>query len=196
MWKIYTLGMLTGLFFLLIAGCAREPIKERPEADENTSDIPVTGTGLLVINEAVSSNNGTITDTDDDTPDWIEIYNPGNTAINLEGFGLSDDDANLLQWVFPNISLDAKQHLLVFASGKDLTALCVPSCLHTNFKISAGGETILLTQNDGTLLDRIETGELDTNVSVGRYPDGASDFYLFETPTPGTSNTSPTTPRN
>ncbi|MFY0601550.1 MAG: CotH kinase family protein [Cyclobacteriaceae bacterium] len=71
----------------------------------------------LVINEVMSSNASTLTDEDGHTPDWIELYNRGTEVINLEGLGLSDDKEN--RWVFPAFDLNANNHVLVYASGKD-----------------------------------------------------------------------------
>ncbi len=73
----------------------------------------------LVINEVMASNGATIRDEDGDTPDWIELYNSSQYAIDLNGFGLSDDSAAPFKWTFPPISLAPKQFLLVFASKKD-----------------------------------------------------------------------------
>jgi len=73
----------------------------------------------LFINEILSSNDKNITDNDGDNPDWLEIYNPQESAVNLEGFGLSDDDDEPMKWKFPNIYIPARGYLLVFASDKN-----------------------------------------------------------------------------
>ena len=39
--------------------------------------------GSLVINEFLASNNNNITDNFGEHEDWIEIYNPGNMAVNI-----------------------------------------------------------------------------------------------------------------
>ena len=46
------------------------------------------------LNEIVSSNS-IFYDEDGDTPDWIEIYNYGDEAVNFENWHLSDDINNL-----------------------------------------------------------------------------------------------------
>lgn len=74
---------------------------------------------LFRINEVMSSNNGVIADSDGDTSDWIEFYNSGNDAVNLNGYGLSDKKAELYQWTFPDFQLNPNEYLVVFASGKD-----------------------------------------------------------------------------
>lgn len=46
----------------------------------------------ILINEFLASNQTINADEDGDFEDWIELYNNGDEAVNLEGFGLSDDD--------------------------------------------------------------------------------------------------------
>jgi hypothetical protein len=39
----------------------------------------------------MSSNGSTLFDEDGDTPDWIELYNPGMVANDLGGYGITDN---------------------------------------------------------------------------------------------------------
>ncbi|MGE5395242.1 MAG: CotH kinase family protein [Candidatus Saccharibacteria bacterium] len=73
----------------------------------------------LRINEVMSSNGGLITDSDGDPSDWIELYNPGTTSVNLYGYGLSDNKGEPFKWVFPSFNVGPGKYLLVYASGKD-----------------------------------------------------------------------------
>ncbi|MBI4932171.1 MAG: CotH kinase family protein [Bacteroidetes bacterium] len=73
----------------------------------------------IVINEVCSKNNSIIKDEDGDFSDWLELFNSGATAINLNGYYLSDDFANLSQWQFPAITIQPQKYLVVFASGKN-----------------------------------------------------------------------------
>ncbi|MCK5783677.1 MAG: CotH kinase family protein, partial [Desulfobacterales bacterium] len=59
---------------------------------------------------------------------------------------------------------------------------------HTNFKLSVSGEEIGLFTNDGKLIDSIRYAEQISDISFGRYPDGAENWFFFDQPTPGTSN--------
>ena len=43
------------------------------------------------ISEIVAANNKTLKDEFGETPDWVELHNPGNTPANLLGWGLSDE---------------------------------------------------------------------------------------------------------
>lgn len=61
-------------------------------------------------------------------------------------------------------------------------------CLHTNFKVDSKGEIIYLTDNQGVILDEVNPGNLPNDVSYGRYPDGASNWYYYSKTTPGAPN--------
>ncbi|MFC1694334.1 CotH kinase family protein, partial [Candidatus Latescibacterota bacterium] len=76
-----------------------------------------------LINEVMSSNSSTIEDENGDYSDWIEIYNPGDSPVDLTGYGLSDRPDNQYKWVFPNCTLNPGEHKLIFASGKDRTKI-------------------------------------------------------------------------
>ena len=79
----------------------------------------------LVINEIMSSNTSAIFDEDGDYCDWLEIYNYGPVPVNLNGYGLSDSRSLPYMWVFPDITLEPDDYLLVFASDKDRSSLPV-----------------------------------------------------------------------
>lgn len=138
----------------------------------------------IVINEVVASNSTTILDEDKNSSDWIELYNWGDTIVNLAGFGLSDSKGQPLKWVFPSVTIPAKGFLLVFASDKDRKT----TPLHTNFKVSASGEFLSLSDQSGSIIDSVHTPVLITDLSYGRIPDGGIDFAILAKPTPGSGN--------
>ncbi|MBC7920866.1 MAG: CotH kinase family protein, partial [Ferruginibacter sp.] len=140
----------------------------------------------LVLNEFMAANASVVADEDGDFPDWIEVYNAGDQAVQLAGFGLSDDPANPLKWTFPAYLLPAKGFLLVFASDKNRPS---GPYLHTNFKLSASGEPLQLSNATGAPVDALPAVSLATNAAYGRQPDGSSSFVFFASnPTPGASN--------
>ncbi|MFC1569437.1 CotH kinase family protein [bacterium] len=139
-----------------------------------------------VFNEIMASNATSIQDRDGDYPDWIEIYHSGDTQVDLTGYGLSDDPNEPFKWVFPTVILQPEEFKLVFASDKDY--LTENPYLHTNFKLKAGGETLLLTDTTGFVVDQITSLEITSDLSWGRQPDGGSDWLFFTEPTPGTAN--------
>ena len=54
----------------------------------------------IQINEVLPSNANGFTDEDDDTSDWIELYNHSDETINLVHFGLSDKPDQPFRWEF------------------------------------------------------------------------------------------------
>src|SRR5690606_34092586 len=142
------------------------------------------------INEVMSSNSSSVTDEDDTNQDWIEIFNEGDTPLNLNGFGLSDNPGQPLKWTFPDVTIGPGEYLLVWSSSKDRAVPGSP--LHTNFGIGAEGEEVLLSDADGNLLDEVADVAIPTDLSYGRQPDGTGPWYFFDAPTPGSSNTSST----
>ncbi len=73
----------------------------------------------LRINEIMSSNSKTVLDEDGDSPDWIELHNPGQEYVNLKGYSLFDHTSRETPWTFPDYELPPEHYLLVFASDKD-----------------------------------------------------------------------------
>lgn len=73
----------------------------------------------VVINELVASNGSTLVDEDGDASDWFELYNPGTSPANLDGWGLSDASAEPFRWVIEGLVLAPGEFITVFASGKD-----------------------------------------------------------------------------
>ena len=140
----------------------------------------------ITINEIVGSNSIINQDEDGSYQDWVEIRNNGGSSVNLDGFGLSDDPTLPFKWTFPAVSINAGQYLLIWCSDKDRTAVGSP--LHTNFKLSSAGETILLTNNGGVTLDSVTTPALLQNISYGRTPNGTGAFMFFNVVTPASAN--------
>jgi len=138
----------------------------------------------IVINEVEGANTSVIKDEDGSSSDWIELYNWGDTPIDLSGFGISNKKSEPLKWVFPSVVVPAKGFLLVFASGKDRKT--IP--LHTNFKVSASGEFMTIADPSGAIIDSIQTPSMISDVSYGRIPDGSMNWAILSKPTPGKTN--------
>jgi hypothetical protein len=61
--------------------------------------------------------------------------------------------------------------------------------LHTNYKLKAEGESLVLTDPNGVLIDSLDTGQMFVDTSTGLDPAGASQL-VFRQPTPNALNTS------
>ncbi len=109
----------------------------------------------VYISEIMADNDGTLLDMDGDESDWIELYNDSSNAVSLAGWYLTDSTSNLVQWAIPATSLAANGYLVIFASGKDRVVPGVE--LHTNFRLNADGESVLLVRPDGTTIEDAHT---------------------------------------
>lgn len=144
----------------------------------------------LIISEFMADNGGVIRDEDGDESDWIEIFNSSGQSVSLFGWSLTDDPANLTKWRFPNLTLGAGNRLVVFASEKNRTA--TTGRLHTNFRLSTGGEFLALVNPSG----EVESGFAPVyppqrrNVSYGRANGAPNVVGYFSVATPGTANSS------
>lgn len=146
----------------------------------------INGQDNVVINEFMALNNVTIQDEDGDYSDWIEIYNPTAGAVSLSGWSLTDEMIRPQKWIFPDITLNPDEYMIVFASGKNRNT--AGSELHTNFKLSSSGEFLGLAKPDGS-----QYTSLFAPAYPGQYPDisygmDSVSYTYFSLPTPDSEN--------
>src|SRR5688500_5996956 len=142
------------------------------------------GVGPLVISEFMADHSAGLVDENNEFSDWIEIHNPTATAVNVDGYYLTDDAALLTKWRLPAVNIGANGYLIVFASDKDRTT----PRLHTNFNLSTEGEYLRLVRPDGVPASDAYAPEFPQqveNVSYGVL--GGAERY-FTSPTPGAPN--------
>jgi hypothetical protein len=154
--------------------------------DTNLTISPFAGD--LVVNEFMASNDTTQADQDGEFDDWIELYNNTSDAISLNGFHLSDDLGNPAKWAFPaGTSIGANDYLIIWADEDD-----EQDGMHANFKLSAGGETLVLVDADTSLVDSVSYVDQVTDISHGRFPNGTGEFQDM-TPTFNAENSTTST---
>ena len=150
--------------------------------------IPIKIYGQVLINEVSNTNGFLLYDENNETEDWIELYNSGSVSVNLLNYAFSDDSTDLDKWIFPNVTIAPLSYKILLASGKDTLS---GGFLHTNFKLDPEGEKLILSNANGNITDQYYLSSLQYNHSVGRKPDGSSNWCLFNGPTPdGTNNNS------
>ncbi len=147
--------------------------------------LPFCSSQTIIINEIMSKNDFLVADENGDCGDWIEVYNASQSPVCLQGFCLSDQTETSELWSFPDTCMEPKTFLLVYASGKN-RAISGHE-LHTNFKISAEGEPILLSYY-GNIIDMVPPRPLQQGNSFGRRTDAGHTWAIFENPTPCCSN--------
>lgn len=142
----------------------------------------------VLINEFSCSNINGPVDAFGDREDWIELYNTSATPFDLTGYYLSDKSGNLLKWQIPSGTVPANGYLMVQCSRRNTVQ---GGELHPNFNLKqTQNEWIILTNPGGVVMDSLRIVNMtQMDHSVGRSTDGAPDWKLFTTPTPGASNT-------
>jgi len=166
-----------------------------PGYDDVAQAIPL---GSVVINETLTNSNA-------GAPDWIELHNTTDQAIDIGGWFLSDDapdpsaaDAarSLMKYEIPAGTVVAPRGFLVFYEDRHFGNADAPGC-HVPFALSRNGETVYLHSGEnGELAGYVAQEKLDASeagVSQGRHlkSTGACNFVALDAATPGAPNAAP-----
>lgn len=142
-----------------------------------------------VISEFMADNKSGLMDGDGDFSDWIEIFNPTGFTLDLGSFFLTDDATDLTKWPFEPLTLTPGERVIIFASGKGPVGPAGE--IHTNFKLSAGGEYLaLITGGGSTVLQEFAPTypALGSDASYGILAGDLSTARVLGSPTPGQAN--------
>ncbi len=146
----------------------------------------------LRINEWVAANTSAskfADPADGDFDDWFEIYNPTAEPVDLAEWFLSDTLTNRTAYQVPaGYVVPAGGYLLVWADNETNQNATNRPDLHANFQLAKGGESIVLSAPDTTIIDSVTFGAQQNNVSQGRSPDGGTNIYFLPTASPRTAN--------
>jgi hypothetical protein len=151
--------------------------------------IPFAGNAQVIINEFSAANMNTISDNYGDREDWIELYNTGTTMVDLSGYYLSDKIDEPTKWEIPaGYTIGPGEYRLVFASKRDELS---GGYLHADFKLTqtSGNDAVVIADPSGTIIDSYEILiPNQTDHSWGRMIDGAAEWDVFTSPSPGGPN--------
>jgi hypothetical protein len=148
------------------------------------NDDPAEETPNVVINELLPKNTQYGSDEDGEFDDWIELFNPANVDQDISGYYLTDSKKNPTKWKFPaGTTIKANNYLIVWAD-EDSTHV---SGLHTNYKLSADGENIVLLSPTQNVINLVEYPATVLEQSYARKPNGTGDFQ-WSVPTFNKSN--------
>ena len=129
-------------------------------------------TSDVVINEMMPKNGVTASDEEGKYEDWIELYNNSSAAVDISNYYLSDNITNPNKWQFPaGTTIQANGFLIVWCDQDTLD----PG-LHANFKLSSGGETLILSNSSGFAINQVTYPEIESSSTYGRYPNGTGPF--------------------
>jgi hypothetical protein len=147
----------------------------------------------VYINEWMAGNTRALADpADGDFDDWFELYNPNDQPVDLTGAFLTDDLTKPTQYQVPaGYSIAPRGFLLVWADNEPGQNRPERLDLHVNFKLKKDGAALGLFSARGEPIDVVTFGAQTSDVSEGRYPDGAEAIYTLSSPTGRTPNTGP-----
>lgn len=139
------------------------------------NDPPGESETVLFINEVLSTGS----------PDWLEIYNPGATSVDVSDFYVFDEGTIADKYSLPSGTTVPAHGYLVLSCDDLATGLSM------NFKLSSGGETVYLEDASHVSIDNVIFPALSDGTSYGRSEDGSSTWVEFSSPSPGVANGTP-----
>jgi len=148
------------------------------------ASVPPEIDGQLAINELMAANALTTKDESGVASPWIEILNPTDTDVPLQGYAVTDDLAVPGKGVIgAGAVVPARGQLLLWLDGN-------PSAgpTHVAAHLNRGGGSVGLARPDGTFIDRLVYGPQETDLSAAREPDGAGSWAIEWHASPGAAN--------
>ena len=186
--RLYPGGQVVSVSGSLVVNPTESTIYELVASNERglaraALGVVVNGVGLpLQVTEWMASNDGSLTRSDGSTPDWIELWNPNPFALDLAGYGLSDEVLEPRKFVFATGVLLADHYLVV-----DAAEVSVDGVLAAGFGLGRDAEeAFVLTGPDSGVIETFYYSKQFADVSYGRV--GEDEFRFFVTPTPGNVN--------
>ncbi len=182
-------------FALMSDGISWVQTQEYSPGFENTQEgflsyrnLSAVTEGAICLSEVMADARTGIYDEDGELSDYVELYNTSDKPVSLKGFALSDKENDPLKWRLPQDAvIPAHSYYLVFCSGKD-RLLNADKISHTNFRLSAERETVILSDSRSRLIDRVSIDNLPMDASLGR--DEGGSWKVSQTATPGMPNNS------
>lgn len=115
-------------------------------------------------------------------PDWIEIYNPNNSAVTIGRYK-----------VYDNGGLSGSKPKKEVPTGTVLAArgfyvITVDTADASGFGISSNGETVWFENASGTIIDSVVIPALGVDTTYARVPDGTANWTAITPATKGATN--------
>jgi hypothetical protein len=208
--KIYLTILLA--MFLVFACDSSDPETNETKCTSNTDCTDsiktscnadgecVAETVNLFINEIMASNASYLDDLGN-ASDWIEIYNPNNSDIDLAGYYLCDNHydtdgitscTQIPKTDSTKTTVKSYGFIVFYFDG-----IIENGVLHVSQKLGGSGDKVYLISPDETIIDSkeyLDTDDLSTDdTSFGRSTDGGNEWILFtkgqeKQPTPNETN--------
>lgn len=163
--------IIPALFAITFAACSRS---EPPVAPVTP---PVTTPGAIVMNEIYAM--GTTAD-----PDWVELYNPNTTAVNIGGYKIYDaggqGGTKAKKTIPAGTSIPGKGFYVIVTDDGAADG--------SAFGLSSAGEDVWLEDAAGKVIDNTKFLVHTAQQSCARIPDGTGAWTVTSTITKGASN--------
>lgn len=134
----------------------------------------------LLINELMQSNVDCIMDDLNDFPDsWVELYNPSDETVDLQGYRLGITSSAEVAWRLPASQIPPHGYIVVYCDK-------VGKGLHAPFRLESGKGGNLYLFQGSDLADKLTdlAKQPAPNIAYGRETDGneVRGFLVFATP--------------
>lgn len=117
--------------------------------------------------------------------DKINLLQNGKNVLSIEVHNFNSNSSDLTLIPFLSIGYD----IAPISSRGSLDFLDLQKTkLHTNFKVNSSGDFLILSNVSGVIEDSLSTRKQLSDISLGRFPNGSDNLYLFSLPTPGKLN--------
>lgn len=147
----------------------------------------------LVLNEVGTDDQRVLTAPDGYYHSWVELYNPTDQAVPLDGWSLSNKKTDLRRYAFPEgLSVEPGGRLLVWCTGSlgdDPSAAVKNSGVpYASFTVMRGDDMCL--SRSGYVMDHLAIpGDLPRGSAYGRVEDGGLECSALDA-TPEAANNS------
>ncbi|MFH1131454.1 MAG: lamin tail domain-containing protein [Pseudomonadota bacterium] len=171
------------IFLVICLSCKSENTQTPSDANihhEQTGETILPPSGNIMVTEFMA-DPGAVSDNDGE---WLEIYNPGDQAVDLSGWTLKDNDSDTHTLSATNpLVIQPKSYLVLSRNTDSNTNGGVPAGYqYSDVNLANASDEIILLDATGTEVDRVvydsswgvvpgvslglKTLDLDNNVSV------------------------------
>lgn len=158
----------------------------------------------VMIKEIMADNGGKYPNAAGEAMDWLELYNPSSSSVDLTGWRITDtveDKWSKWKEIPAGTTVPAQGYLLLWGHNKDFPTpedakgFCgvTNGEVHVKLGLSSKGETITLAASEAdydakAFADQVTFGAQFADVSYGRNPNDTAKWLFFTNATPCAAN--------
>jgi predicted ribosomally synthesized peptide with SipW-like signal peptide len=180
MFSAFKIGFLVSAALFVVSAVTMASLYDKEISTANSFTAGSSSNTDIALNEIYANPPGSA----ESNGEWVEVYNIGSWAIDLNGWYLYDKDGHSLQITSANVTggstlVSAKGYLVVNRNGDPY------------FSLNNSNETIYLYDgiiDGGALIDSKSYPTTIEDKSWSRIPNGTGAWSDGHTPTPGGPN--------